>query len=317
MANDTGDSPRLVFMGSGPFAAPTLTMLAEAYQVAGVITQPDRQTGRGRRTQRGLIAAAADQLGLPVKQPETFKDPESVNELERLCPDILVVASYGRILPRTVLALPARGALNLHPSLLPRHRGPSPVAGAILAGDDVTGVTVIEMTSRMDAGPIVAQREVAIEGDDTTESLTIRLASENAKLLVESLPGWLDTIIQARPQEEEDATYTQLLSKEMAAVQWSKPARQLRREVRAFIPWPVSHSVWPGGVLRIFASDFLAGDTAGAIPGQVVGLEPNGIIVQTGQDRLVLREVQAENARRMSAAEFVRGHPTIRHAILG
>jgi len=191
------------------------------------------------------------------------------------------------------------------------------VAGFIISGDAVTGVTVIEMTSKMDAGPIVAQREIAVSGDENTESLTERLSPANAQLLHECLLGWLDGSIQAFPQDESRATYSRLLTKEMGVVDWSKSADVLAREVRAFNPWPVSHSLWPGGVIRIFAADAVPDDRPGAEPGQVVALESNGIAVETGHGLLTLRVVQAQGGRRMAAAEFVRGHPSIRHAIFG
>ena len=183
-------SLRVVFMGSGPFAMPALEALSTRHTVAAVVTQPDREIGRGRRLKRGLIAGRADDLHVPVLQPATFKNDAAVEAVAEFDPQLIVVASYGRILPRRVLDLAPKGVLNLHPSLLPRHRGASPIPWAILSGDELTGVSVMEMVAKMDAGPVVAQREVRVLPDDTTESLTARLAPENASLLLEVLPAW-------------------------------------------------------------------------------------------------------------------------------
>lgn len=317
MTQPGSEMPRIVFMGSGPFAKPALTMLSDAYEVVAMVTQPDRETGRGRKTQRGIVAGIADTRSVPVLQPHTFKDEGAVSELAKFSADLFIVASYGRILSQRVLSLPPRGTLNLHPSALPRHRGPSPIASTILAGNEATAVSVMEMVFKLDAGPVIAEREVPVDPKDTTATLTARLADENARLLLECLPGWLEGRLKATPQDESRATYTNLLTKEMGRIVWSKPAELLEREIRAFVPWPVSFSSWSGGVIRMYEADVQGDSTAAVMPGQVLGTEPNGIIVKTGKGNLVLREVQGEGGRRMPAAEFVRGHPAIQQAVLG
>jgi methionyl-tRNA formyltransferase len=307
------DQPlRVVFMGSGPFALPALDALSSRHDVVAVVTQPDREIGRGRRMQRGLVAGRADDLRIPVLQPASFKEIEAVAAVEDLAPEVIVVASYGRILPRRVLDLAKRGALNLHPSLLPRHRGASPITWTILSGDDVTGVSVMEMVAKMDAGPIVGQRNVPVLPDDNTASLTDRLAPENASLLLDVLPAWYVGDLITRPQNESEATYTELLTKESGAIDWSLPARDLERRVRAFVPWPVAFGTWSGGPLRVFAARALPDSPmVGHLPGNVVDVTEDEIKVQTGEGILSLLEVQPPGSRRMSAGDFARGRPEI------
>ena len=299
-------------MGSGHFAIPALRALVAEYPVAGVVTQPDREAGRGRKVQGGLVAGLADAHGLPVLQPETFKSGDAVEALGRLEPDVIVVASYGRILPRAVLDLPVRGALNLHPSLLPRHRGPAPIAWTILSGDTKTGVTVIEMVSKMDAGPIVSQHELPVKDTDTTETLTARLAVENARLLIETLPGWLAGSVTPIPQDEALATYTPMMTKEMGIVDWNKPAAELQREVRAFIPWPVSRATL-GEPLRILGAKVCDRiEPVASSPGDVISVGTEGIGVQTGDGVLLLTRVQPDGGKPMPAADYARGRPDLR-----
>ena len=317
MTQNSSVAPRVVFMGSGPFALPALEALDAHTTVVGVVTQPDRAIGRGRNVQRGLLAASADRLGLPVVQPTTFKDPEAVEAVRSFAPEVVVVASYGRILPRAVLEIPSRGSLNLHPSLLPRHRGPSPVAWTILSGDEVTAVTVMEMVSKMDAGPIVSQRRIAVAADDTTESLTRRLAVENSRLLLETLPEWVARSVTPESQREESATYTHLLTKEMGLIDWSKSAVQLEREVRGFIPWPVSYTDL-GGQLRVLAARVRrTTEPSSHKPGEVVSIGPDGITVQTGQGVLLLEKVQPQGGKVMAAADYARGRPSLATSAVG
>ncbi len=308
----------IVFFGSGPFASSPFRALVARGWVRTLVTQPDRETGRGRRTRRTLIAALADEVSVPVLQPHRLRDPETQTALEKGRPELFVVASYGRILPQAVLDIPAAGCLNVHPSLLPRHRGPSPVAGAILAGDRETGVTIMLMAAKMDAGPILTQESAPLHGDDSTEVLTSRLSEQGAELLLGTLPAWLAGELSPRPQDESAATYTQLLTKEQGRLDWAKPAELLEREIRAFVPWPVAYTPWAEGVLRIFRATLISDrGTPDDRPGSIVRLEPNGIVVATGSGLLSLLEVQPQGGRRMAAAEFVRGHPAIRSAMLG
>lgn len=312
MKQEQGRPARLVLMGAGSFAVPALAALAQGqsgsggdFEVVGVVTQPDRHAGRGRSLRRGVVASLAGDLGLTLLQPESLRQEAEFGRLAALRPDVLIVASYGRLLSRRVLDLPARGCLNLHPSRLPRHRGPSPVAGAILAGDTLAGVTVMEMAINMDAGPIVAQRETPLLNDDTTESLTARLSELNALLLMEVLPDWLAGRAVSVPQDEAGATYTTLFTKEMGRIDWPKSAIELSREVRAFMPWPVSHTRL-GEPLRIWRATVAEGED-GLPPGTVLSIDSSGIRVQAGRGSLLLTEVQPAGRRRMPAADYGRG----------
>ncbi len=299
-------------MGSGPFAGPALDIIAANYLPAAIVTQPDRPRGRGRQLQRGSIALRGDELGVPVIQPASFREGSGQAELAGFEPDILVVASYGRILPQSVLDIPKRGVLNLHPSLLPKHRGPTPIASAILAGDEVTGVTVMEMVLRMDAGPVIAQRQFEVGSDDTAGSLTPKLAVENAKLFVEILEPWLEGELASQPQDEELATYSKMLTKESGRLEWSKPATQLAREVRAYTPWPVAYTYWGDRMLRVLQArpvdSSQADDTE---PGTVIEGNGEGLSVKAGEGTLVIEELQLAGGKPMSAAAFVAGHRSV------
>ena len=216
--------PRVIFMGTPQFAVPCLEALAERYEIVAVVTRPDRPASRGRKLSAPAVKKAADALGLPVLQPESLRQEEVVARLRDLVPRAMVVAAYGKILGPEVLDIPPAGVINVHPSLLPKYRGASPIAGALLAGEEETGVTIMLMDAGMDTGPILAQRAIEIRPEDTTGSLEERLASQGAELLVETLPLWLEGRIDAQPQDEAIATHTKLISKEDAVIDWTHTA---------------------------------------------------------------------------------------------
>lgn len=301
---------RIVFMGTPEFALPALAALREAYDVVAVFTQPDREAGRGRRPQPPPVKRYAEAHGLPVYQPERLRRPEALAVLKELKPDLIVVAAYGQILPPAVLELPPHGCLNLHPSLLPRYRGASPVAAAILNGDTETGVTVMLIDAGLDTGPIVAQRAVPIEPTDTTGSLTARLAEVGAQLLLEVLPDWTAGRIAPQPQDESRATMTYPLSAADRELDWTRPAVELERRVRALQPWPEAATRWQGKLLKVLAATVLPG-REDSVPGRVVALappSPTPVGVETGQGVLGLLQVQLQGGRAMSAREFLNGH---------
>lgn len=303
-------SPRVVFLGTDSFAVPTLEALAAAgLPPVAVYTQPDRPAGRGRAPRASPVKERASRLGLPVLQPRTLRTPEALVELRGLRPTVLVLAAYGLLLPAAFLAIPPRGGLNVHPSLLPRHRGPAPVAWTILEGDSQAGVTVFLMDEGMDTGPNLAQRRAAVEERETAGALTARLAREGAALLVETLTPWLAGEVTPTPQDESLATYSRLLRKEDGELDLGRPAARLERQVRAYQPWPGTFTRWRGQRLNVLQAAALPSLGAGR-PGEVLSLFEAGgaaVGIVTGEGVLRLQVVQLEGRRALSAEEFVRG----------
>ncbi len=308
--------PRIVFMGSPAFAVPALEALAQAYPVVGVVTQPDRPAGRGSRLRPAAVKVAAERLGLPVFQPEKVSAPTAREHLRAWAPDVIVVAAFGQILPPALLALPPYGCLNIHASLLPRWRGAAPIAAAILAGDTVTGITLMQMDEGVDTGPILAQREEPIRPDDTTGSLTERLARTGAELLMEVLPRYLRGEIRPVPQPAEGATYCRPLKKQDGRLDWARPAAELERRVRAVTPWPGAFTFWEGQMLKVLRA---------AVDPDWVGTEPPGTVVPmgdgagvvTGQGVLRLLEVQIAGKNPLPIDAFLRGRRNFIGAVLG
>jgi methionyl-tRNA formyltransferase len=310
---------RVVFLGSPDFAVPSLrALVAAGHKVTGVVTQPDREAGRGRRMLPPAVKVAAEELGLPVLQPASLRRPEAVAELAALRPDVLVVAAFGQILRRNVLELAPHGVLNVHASLLPRWRGASPVTAAIVAGDAATGVSIMLLDEGLDTGPVLATRESPIAEDDTGGSLTDRLAQIGAELLVEALPIWLNGTITPRPQEHDAATYAPKLEKGAGRIDWSEPAALIARKVRAYSPWPGAYTPFKGEPLRIHSAVSLSGGQA-AEPGIVVEVEPDrrpsgplepgaaAFAVGTGDGLLLPLRLQRAGRRAIDATEFLRG----------
>jgi methionyl-tRNA formyltransferase len=310
---------RVIYMGTPAFVIPPLEQLVESgYQVVGVYTQPDRPTGRGRNMAPSPIKSYAEEHGLRVLQPASLRLPEAQDGLAALEPDIIIIAAYGRILPSDVVNLPPLGCVNIHPSLLPRHRGPSPVAFTLLEGDETAGVTLMLLDEEMDSGPILAQEEHALLPQDTVETLTDRLFREGAMLLVENLPLYARGDITPKPQEEAFATYTRKLTKEDGAIRWELPAESLWREVRAYSPWPGSYTHWQGKLLKVLDAVPMLGG-AGSTLGKVVLLETDAaatVGVVTGDGILGLNRVQLEGKRDVDARDFLQGHEGFQGSVL-
>jgi methionyl-tRNA formyltransferase len=308
---------RVVFMGTPEFATPTLQWLIDEYSstganagVVGVFTQPDRPKGRGRKLHPSPVKMLAQEHGVPVLEPKSLRTPETLAELQALQPDVIIVAAFGQILPVSTLELPAYGCLNVHASLLPRWRGAAPVAAAILAGDEFTGVTIMQMDAGLDTGPVLSQRSLSIAPDDTGESLTARLAQLGAELLRDTLPDWLAGALEPQPQNEALVTYAPQIKKEQGHINWSEPADVIARRVRAFHPWPGAYTHWQGDslkILRAAATDSSQGeDRRDLVPGTVVtGAE--GPVVIAGLGALKLIEVQLAGKRPAAADAFARG----------
>ena len=306
---------RLVFMGTPAFVVPVLDALVRApeVQVTGVYTPPDRPSGRGRRPEMSPIKSYSLEKGLALFQPSSLRSAESQEQLAALAPDVVVVAAYGKLLPVPVLETPRHGCLNLHPSLLPSHRGPSPVATAILEGDVVTGTTLMLLDQGMDTGPVIAQRQNHLNGEETAETLTAALFQLGTMLLLEKLVPWVGGRLTAEPQDDAKATITRKLERADGQASWTLPAAALERKRRAFTPWPGLFTRWQGKVLKLLDVVPLPNEAGGPSnqPGQLVPLDlanvPVGIV--TTQGILGLKILQLEGRRAVAAGEFLKGYP--------
>lgn len=306
----TPDNPlRVVFMGTPQFAVPALDVLAADPAVAMVAayTPPERRSGRGRLTEPSPVKARAEELRVPVFQPRRLRDAAAVAELAALDPDIIVVVAYGLLLPAEVLELPRYGCLNLHPSLLPRHRGPSPVPSAILAADDTTGITLMLLDEGLDTGPVIAQRSRELRPDDNAETLTAELFRAGASLLNETLPRWVSGAMEVRPQDDALATYTSKMERGDGVADWGQSAEFLWRQHRAYTPWPGLHTAWNGKGIKLLDVAPLSGDAAE--PGEVVRVDGDSLAVGTGDGLLGLSRLQLAGKRAADAADFLHGYP--------
>lgn len=291
-------------MGSPEFSLPTLRKLTQLVQVVGVVTQPDRPSGRGRVLTPPPVKVLADQLGLPVIQPEKLRQPEAQAALLEWAPDLIVVTAFGQILRQNVLDLPKHGCVNVHASYLPRWRGAAPIQAAILAGDEFTGVSIMRMDAGVDTGPILAQEKTAILASDTAGSLADRLAQAGADLLGQVLEAYLAGGIQPQAQDQSRATYAKMLKKEDGLLDFTNPAEHLSRQVRAFQPWPGAYLLWQGLPLKIGR----AHAEGWSVPGEGMRGEVGGCpAVGCREGVLVLDEVQPPGKKMMSGKDFLRG----------
>lgn len=307
-AGRAADPVRTVFLGSGEFALPMLDVVAShpRLRLVAVVTAPDRPAGRLKSMSPTPVAARAREIRVPVLQPARVRDPEAVAEIAALQPDLGVLADYGQIIPRAVLELPAHGILNVHPSLLPRHRGATPIPATIAAGDPEGGVSIIRMDDGVDTGPIVAVRQWRLDGRERAPALEARAAAEGAALLRDTIAAWLDGAANASPQRADGASVTRPFRREDGRLDPSRPARELERQVRANEPWPgtfVDTGLGRVAVLAAGVAETQDGDT----PGLLVE-EEGRLALATGEGRLVFEEAKREGRRASSGREFLRGH---------
>lgn len=305
---------QIVFMGTSDFALPALrTLDASCHQIVLVVTQPDKPKGRGLRLSPPTVKNLALSLNLPVIQPLKIKDPSLIQQLQALKPEIILVVAYGQFLPKEILDIPKYGCVNLHPSLLPQYRGPSPIPAAILQGEEKTGVTTMFIGEGMDAGPILLQKEIEIKPADTAASLHNKLAVIGANLLLETIDGLENGKLSAIPQSEELATYTAKLNKENGQIDWRKAAQQVHNQVRAMNPWPGAYTFYgdAGYMLKVWQTRIYFPEKirTGGEPGEILEVSDEGIGVQTGDYPLLIIEVQRAGGQRMAVREFLRGHP--------
>ncbi|MEW5827541.1 MAG: methionyl-tRNA formyltransferase [Chloroflexota bacterium] len=296
-------SPRIVFMGSPAFAVPSLRLLAGTYRTVGVVTQPDRPSGRGRTLVPPPVKEAALELGLPLIQPEKLRQPEAMQQLREWSPDVIIVAAFGQILRQEVLDLPPFGCVNVHASLLPRWRGAAPINAAILAGDAETGITIMKMDAGVDTGPMLARRAIPIAADDTAGSLFVKLAALGGDLLLETLPGYLSGEIRPHSQPDEGATYAPMLKKEDGLLDFTRPADELARRVRAFDPWPGAYFQFNGQPLKVHAAHRAEGRGETGRRLIVQGMPA----VAASDGLLILDEVQPAGKKSMPGKAFLSG----------
>jgi len=301
-------SIRIVFMGSPDFALPSLSALATApnYQLVGVVTQPDRASGRGRELKAPPVKTLALELNIPVMQPEKLRASEVMDQLRAWNPDLIVVAAFGQILKKDVLDLPRQGCINVHASLLPRWRGAAPINAAILHGDEETGVTIMQMDVGLDTGPMLACKAIRIKPDDTAGSVIQALSTLGADLLVETLPDYLSGKLTPQPQPAQGDTYAPMLKKEDGLLNFTRPAIELERRVRAMNPWPSAWFEWNGNLLKVLrASTVVSGDKS-LVSGSRFTVEGRPA-VQSAEGALVLDEVQPSGKKVMLGKSFLAG----------
>lgn len=295
---------RIVFMGSPEFALPILRKLADQYQIVGVITQPDRPSGRGRILTSPPIKNLANELHLPILQPVRLSQPDALQQLYTWSPDLIVVAAFGQILRSEILELPEFGCVNVHASLLPRWRGAAPIQAAILNGDTESGITIMHIDPGIDTGPIINQRSIPIEPQENAGSLANKLSILGANLLIETLPNYLSGTLKPYPQDNSKATYAPMLTKEAGRLDFSQSAQVLERKVRAFNPWPGTFTLWKDKILKIHKAHFVecAADQNGK---QIIfqGLPS----ITTGDGILVFDELQPAGKKSMSGKIFLQG----------
>lgn len=301
---------RIVFLGTGEIGVPSLKALAElsSHQVCAVFTQPDRPAGRDLKLRASAIKKLALELGLPVFQPEKIREPQSMGELQALQPDIIVVVAYGQILPQRILDLPPLGCLNIHASLLPRHRGASPINAAILAGDAESGLTIMQMDVGLDTGDMLFKEATPITPDDTAGSLHDRLAEMAPATLLHTLDLIERKAAVPEKQDPALATYAPKLAKKDGEIDWKKSAAEIDRQIRGLTPWPGAFTTLPETppvLLKIHRAMPTVG--AGA-PGTVLEASESGVLVAAGEGAILLQEVQAAGGKRLAAGAFLRGH---------
>jgi methionyl-tRNA formyltransferase len=298
---------RAVFMGTPQFAVPSLAALAESVDVTLVLCNPDRPAGRGRSMASPPVKEEAMRRGIPVFQPEKARHPDAVARIAAEAPDLIFVAAYGHILPKSILDIPRLGCVNVHASLLPKYRGAAPINWAVARGESVTGITIMRMDEGMDTGPMLYVREMPIGGDDTAETMFSKLSILGAEALREALRKLREGTLEETPQDAALATYAPLLKKEHGRIDWSRPAGEVRNLVRGMTPWPSAFAVHAGKTLKVLSSAVAGESGAAGEAGEVVALGRDGIAVACGEGILRLRVVQPEGGKAMDAWAYAQG----------
>lgn len=305
-------SVRIIFMGTPDFAVPSLqTLIHAGEEVIAVVTQPDKPKGRGKRLAAPPVKELALRYNIPVLQPVKIRDEGFINIIKDLCPDIIVVIAYGKILPKAVLDIPPKGCINVHASLLPKYRGAAPINWAIMNGEKETGVTTILMDEGMDTGDILLTQRISIKPEDTAADIHDRLKHVGATLLVETIKEVRSGTLRPIPQAHIHATYAPMLKKEDGRIDWGVGPQEIINLIRGLNPWPGAYTRWEGMQIKIFKAYELSGEKsakADGEPGTVIKISADGVDVATGKGILRVTELQPENRSRMSASEFIRGY---------
>ena len=311
---------KIIFMGTPDFAVAALDALCAAGQnVILAVTQPDRQKGRGRKVIQTPVSVCAQKWGVPVFQPARIREPEAVEKIRSLQPDLIVAAAFGQILPQELLDIPRLGCVNIHASLLPGLRGAAPIQWAVINGDAESGVTLMQMNAGLDTGDILFQEKVAIGPQETGESLYEKLAELGGQMIVRYLPAIESGDINPVPQDDERSSYAPMLRKEMGEIDWAMPAAQIERRLRGMLPWPGAYTKLDGHVLKVWKAEVAEPeqDAGPVLPGTVLYTDKSRICVRTGDGVLALLEVQAEGKKRMGTDAFLRGTKIPAGTLLG
>ncbi|TWT07474.1 methionyl-tRNA formyltransferase [Planococcus sp. CPCC 101016] len=299
---------KIIFMGTPAFSVPILRMLVEeGYEIISVVTQPDRPVGRKKIMTATPVKEEAIRLGLPVYQPEKLKNPEELQHVLDMGADLIITAAFGQILPSAVLEAPKLGAINVHASLLPAYRGGAPIHQAIIDGQKETGVTIMYMVDRLDAGDIISQATVPIEEQDHTGSMFDKLSIAGRDLLKETLPSIIDGTNERIPQDEQLVTYARNISREQERIDWSKSAVDIYNQVRGLYPWPVAYTTLNNANMKIWWTEKTSSTASGQATGQVVDVTDDAILVQTGEGAIAITELQPAGKKRMTAKEYLKG----------
>ena len=300
---------RVIFMGTPDFSVGTLeALIAAGHEVCLAVTQPDKPKGRGGKMQYTPVKEKALFYNIPVYQPKRVRDPECVEELRKYNADVMVVVAFGQILPKEILEMTPYGCINVHASLLPKYRGAAPIQWAIIEGEEVTGVTTMQMDEGLDTGDMILKTEVPVAADETGESLHDKLAAAGAALCVETLKALEDGTAVREKQGESPTAYAKMLTKELGDIDWAEPAVKIERLVRGLNSWPSAYTHWNGKVMKIWRAAAEAAETADVQPGTVVSVEKESFAVQTGDGVLRVLEVQMPGKKRMDAGAFLRGN---------
>lgn len=308
---------KIIFMGTPDFSVGTLEALVEAgHEVVLAVTQPDKPKGRGGKMQFTPVKETAMKYDIPVFQPKKVREPGCIEELRKYNADVMVVVAFGQILPKEILEMTPYGCINVHASLLPKYRGAAPIQWAVIDGEEVSGVTTMQMNEGLDTGDMIMKTEVVLDKKETGGSLFDKLASEGAKLCVKTLEALENKTATWEPQGETPTDYARMLEKELGNINWEKTAVQIERLIRGLNPWPSAYTDWNGKVMKIWEADVVDKNSE-AEPGTIVKVEKNGFYVQTGEGQIKVTALQIPGKKRMEADAFLRGYQIEEGTLLG